>query len=85
MSADILSPRCYLKSAIAELGFSLSHWPISGKSGGLENDSYMTDITWIRILLSPPPPVTNSNPNKKRFVLCIDPETITAPYKKRET
>lgn len=83
----MLSPfdyRAQLENAIVELQFNLSHWPISPRAGSSGKDSFTADIVQIRILVPPPPPVSNS-PSKRKIPAYIDPQSSASPRKKRET
>ncbi|KIK14161.1 hypothetical protein PISMIDRAFT_117515 [Pisolithus microcarpus 441] len=64
----ILSPAAYrshLENTVVELQFNLWHWPIAPRSGSSGKDSFTADIVQIRVLVPPPPPVSNSPAKRK--------------------
>lgn len=82
----ILSPSAYkshLENAIVELQFNLWHWPIAPRGAPTGKDSFTVDIVQIRVLVPPPPPVSNS-PTKRKIPAYVDPESSASACKKRE-
>ena len=47
----------FLQNTVAEFHFTLTHWSIGGKAGGV--DTYTTDIVNILVLIHPPPTIVS--------------------------
>jgi hypothetical protein len=62
----------FLQNAVAEFRFTLTHWSIGGKDGGV--DAYTADIVDILVLIPPPPTVVSP---RKRKVAAHHPSSPT--------
>jgi hypothetical protein len=51
-----------LEGAVVELHFELRHWSIGRKEGEPNSDTYIADVTQIRVLVSPQ--ATSCHPNE---------------------
>ncbi|KAJ3930789.1 MAG: hypothetical protein NXY57DRAFT_280196 [Lentinula lateritia] len=62
---DALWYRKYLENAVVEVRFTLSHWPISGKSNGGGANVFRANIVDILVLCTPPPVVVSPRKRKE--------------------
>jgi hypothetical protein len=81
MQGHLIAPiqyRSRLEGAVVELHFELSHWSIGGKETEPSSDTYVADVTQIRVLVPPKPRVVT--PTKRKVLRRID--LLESPTKK---
>ena len=67
----LMQYRNQLEGAVVELHFELRHWSIGRKEGEPHSDTYIADVTQIRVLVPPKPRVVT--PMKCKVFSQIDP------------
>lgn len=87
MHGHIIEPAFYqrrLEGALAEVRFTLTHWPISKRDGATGGtDIYTGDIDYIRVIAPPKPTLVTPRRRKIFAVDPIGPSAPITPTKKR--